>query len=235
MGSQTVAITIDVPAPNLKQNSPRPAETFPPAAAYSSSSSTSSLNLNSPASNSSAGRSSGRKEDVDLKQHSGPVSGIREGEELQLRVRVWRALRDYEWEQVGHTGRVFALALALCMPMLAVQTALKNMGDYYERAPLPGIDPLNRTLPDVLLNLWQPHPVRPPRAVLCCCSFCHSYSHVWHSRSLEATLDCMLCSLSCSCMYSSVYYHGFCSIQSLRVTTFHSSRLTAVEEAPGVA
>ena len=166
MGSQTVAITIDVPVPNdsitrhPNQNSPRPADAFPPAAASCSSTS----HYNEPAASSSVG-CSGRRDGVDLEPAlSGPVSGIGEGAELELRVRVWRAVRDYEWKQVDHTGRVLALALALCVPMLAVQTALKNMSDYYERAPLPGLDPLNRTLPDVLLNLWQPHTVRPPRA-----------------------------------------------------------------------
>ena len=171
MGSQTVAITIDVPVPNgsltqhPEQNSPRPADAFSPAAASCSSTS----HYNSPPASSSVGRS-GRRDGVDLEPAlSGPVSGIGEGAELNLRVRVWRAVCDYEWEQVDHTGRVLALALALCVPMLAVQTALKNMGDYYERAPLPGLDPLNRTLPDVLLNLWQPHAVRPPRATALFC------------------------------------------------------------------
>ena len=154
MGSQTVAITIDVPVPNGSL-------TRHAASCFSTSHS------NSPASSSSAGRSGRRTASTSSRR---VVSVIGEGAELKLRVRVWRAVRDYEWEQVGHTGRVLALALALCVPMLAVQTALKNMGDYYERAPLPGLDPLNRTLPDVLLNLWQPHAVRRPRATALFCA-----------------------------------------------------------------
>lgn len=89
----------------------------------------------------------------------GPGPGARR---LSVPMRVWRAIREYQWAQVRHTGVVFALTIALCVPMLAVQTALKNMGDYFEKAPRADLDPLNRTLPDVLLNLWQPHAVRSP-------------------------------------------------------------------------
>lgn len=56
--------------------------------------------------------------------------------------------------QAPHTALVLLVMIAFCVPMLAAQVALKNWAAAHESDPRPDLDPLNRTLPDVLLNHW---------------------------------------------------------------------------------
>lgn len=60
-------------------------------------------------------------------------------------------------QQLLHTIRVLLVMLALWVPMLAVQTVLKNMAVAHIRAPRSDLAELNRTLPDVLLDHWPHH------------------------------------------------------------------------------
>ena len=60
-------------------------------------------------------------------------------------------------QQVLHTILVLLVTFAMWVPMLAVQTVLKNSAIAHIRAPRPDLADLNRTLPDVLLDNWPPH------------------------------------------------------------------------------
>ena len=80
---------------------------------------------------------------------------------LKLWARARRVLSDFQratWvQQLLHTILVLLVSLAMWVPMLAVQTVLKNAAMAYIRSPRPDLAELNRTLPDVLLDHWPQH------------------------------------------------------------------------------
>lgn len=67
---------------------------------------------------------------------------------------------DECFSQVAHTAFVLLVAVAISVPMLAAQVALKNWAAAQGLGPNSDIDQLNRTLPDVLLNRWPRNTVR---------------------------------------------------------------------------
>lgn len=66
-----------------------------------------------------------------------------------------RAAVQESGPQACRTTLVFLLSLLLVLPMLIAQTLLKNWAAAHERDPPPELDPLDRPLPDILLNSWE--------------------------------------------------------------------------------
>lgn len=66
-----------------------------------------------------------------------------------------RAAVQESGPQTCRTTLVFLLSLLLVLPMLIAQTLLKNWAAAHERDPPPELDPLDRPLPDILLNHWE--------------------------------------------------------------------------------
>ena len=62
--------------------------------------------------------------------------------------------------QACRTALVFLVMLALVLPMQVSQTTVKNWAAAHMQDPRPDLNPLDRTLPDILLNHWEERSVR---------------------------------------------------------------------------